>query len=150
MSTPSRQVSVVAWAGLVATPVLFGAVTAVVVPPRDMRSPELAQAFLWISAAVVGLGLAVARLLPPLIRARHQGSREAVAFVRLAVAWAIREGAAMFPLVAELVTGNRLLYLVSAVPLLAMISLYPTEERWRGQAVQPSADGPGSFRGGRP
>jgi hypothetical protein len=134
---------------MMATPLLFAGVTAVAAPPRDMRSPEMSGLFLWMSAAVVGIGLAVARVVPPRIGARHQGSREALAFVRLAVTWGVLEGAAMFPLVANLVTGSPLLYVPGAVALLALAGLYPSEARWSGQAV-PAPSGSGAARGGRP
>jgi hypothetical protein len=137
MSAPSRRVAVVVWGGLLATPVLFAGVTVAAHTPDGMRSPELAGLFLWMSAAVVGLGVALSRLLPQRLRRRDQGSRDAVAFTRLVVAWAILEGAAMFPLVAEMATGDPLLYLLSAAAMAALISLFPTEERWRGFAVQP-------------
>jgi hypothetical protein len=102
-----------------------------------MRTPELAGLFLWMSAAVVGLGIVLSRLLPPRIGRRDQGLREEVALTRLVVAWAILEGAAMFPLVAELVTGDRILYLLSAAAVAAQVSLFPSEARWKGFAVQP-------------
>ncbi len=150
MSPPSRQVAALVWGGMAATPILFAGVTAVAAPPRDMRSPEMSGLFLWMSAAMVGIGLAMARLLPPRIRARHQGSREAVAFVRLAVAWAVLEGAAMFPLVAELVTGSPLLYLPAAVALGALATLYPSPSRWSAAGLTPPGEGAAAARGGRP
>ena len=145
MNAPTRRMAAVAWAGLLATPVLFVGVTLAAAPPRGMRSPELSGMFFWMAAAVAGLGLALSRLLPPRIRASGGGPRDAVAFTRLLVAWAILEGAAMFPLVAELVTGDATLYVVSAVPFLALALLIPTQERWDAYAVQP-LDSPGPDR----
>jgi len=134
MTTPTRRIAVLVWGAIVSTPVLFAGVTLVAAPPGGMRSPEL--------AAVVGLGLVLARVLPPRIRARSQGSRDTVTFTRLLVAWAILEGAAMFPLVAQMVTGDALLLAISAVPLAALVALFPTEARWKGNAVQPIESGP--------
>jgi hypothetical protein len=141
MSAPTRKVAVVAWGALLATPVLFAGVTVAAAPPQGMRSPELAGMFLWMSAAVVGLGVALSRLLPPRIREHDQGPRDAVAFTRLVVAWGILEGAALFPLVAKLVTGDPLLYALSAGALAAQLSLFPSEARWKRFAVQPLASG---------
>jgi hypothetical protein len=141
MSAPTRKVAVVAWGALLATPVLFAGVTVAAAPPQGMRSPELAGVFLWMSAAVVGLGVALSRLLPPRIREHDQGPRDAVAFTRLVVAWGILEGAALFPLVAKLVTGDPLLYALSAGALAAQLSLFPSEARWKRFAVQPLASG---------
>ena len=137
MSAPTRKVAVVVWGGLLVAPVLFAGVTIARAPPHGMRTPELGGLFLWMSAAVVGLGIVLSRLLPPRIGRRDQELREEVALTRLVVAWAILEGAAMFPLVAELVTGDRILYLLSAAAVAALVSLFPSEARWKGFAVQP-------------
>ena len=137
MSAPTRSVALAVWGAMLATPVLFAGVTVAAAPPHGMRSPELAGMFLWMSAAVVGLGVALSHLLPRRIRQHEHGSRDAVAFTRLVLAWALLEGAAMFPLVAELVTGDRLLYLLCAAAVVAQLSLFPSEARWKGFAVQP-------------
>lgn len=143
MSAPTRRVAQAVWAALLATPLLFAGVTLVVSPPRDVRSPELSGMFFWMAAAVVGLGVALSRVLPPRIRprARAQGSRDTLAFTRLLVGWAILEGASMFALVAQLATGAPLLYLPCAVGFLAQAALYPSEARWNGCAVQPLGSG---------
>jgi hypothetical protein len=142
MSAPTRRIAVLVWGAIVSTPVLFAGVTLVAAPPGGLRSPELTGMFRFMAAAVVGLGLVLARLLPPRIRARSPGSRDTVTFTRLIVAWAILEGAAMFPLVAQIVTGDPLLLAIGAVPLAALVALFPTEARWRGNAVQPMESGP--------
>jgi drug/metabolite transporter (DMT)-like permease len=141
MSAPTRRVAVVVWAGMVSTPVLFAAAAFTAAPPREMRSPELAGMFFWMAAAVVGLGIALSRLLPSRIRQRGPGPRDAVAFTRLVVGWAILEGAAIFPLVAQLVTGDPFLYLLFAVALAALVGLFPSEARWASHAVQPIETG---------
>jgi hypothetical protein len=149
MSAPSRRAAAALWAGMVATPVLFAAVTFTAAPPRDMRSPELSGLFFWMAAAVVGLGVVLSRLLPPRIRQRESAGRDAAAFTRLVVAWAILEGASMFPLVAHLVTGDPFLYFLFAVALAALVPLYPSEARWRSLAVEPLPSG-GAGRPGNP
>jgi hypothetical protein len=141
MSAPTRRAAVVVWASMLVTPLFFAAVTVAVAPPREMRTPELSGMFFWLAAAVVGLGIAMSRLLPPRIRQRDSGSRDTVTFTRLAVAWAILEGAALFPLVAQLVTGDLFLFALTAVALAALVTLFPSETRWARHAVQPIASG---------
>jgi hypothetical protein len=132
---------VAVWLGILATPLFFAAVTAVVAPPREMRSPELAGMFFWMAAAVVGLGILLSRMLPRRIGQGGLGGRDPVAFTRLVVAWAILEGAALFPLVAQLVTGDPFQFLLTGVALSALVALFPSEARWATHAVQP-VDGP--------
>jgi hypothetical protein len=143
MTPPTRRIATLVWGAIVSTPVLFAGVTLAAAPPGGTSSPELAGMFRFMAAAVAGLGLVLSRVLPPRIRARSQGARDTVTFTRLLVAWAILEGAAMFPLVAQMVTGDALLLAIGAVPLAALVALFPTEARWRGNAVQPIESGPG-------
>jgi hypothetical protein len=141
MSGPSRKVAVVVWGAMLAAPALFAAMTLAVAAPNELRSPELAGLFFWMAGAMVGLGVALSRLLPLRILPRDPGPRDTLAFTRLLAAWAILEGAAMFPLVAELVTGDPLLYLLCGVAVAAQISLFPSAERWAAYAVQPLPSG---------
>ncbi len=141
MSAPTRTTAVVAWAATLVTPLFFAAVTVAVAPPPQLRSPELAGLFFWMAAAVVGLGVVLSRTLPPRLAARSAGSPDGVAFLRLVSAWGILEGAAMFPLVAHLVTGDPFLFLLTAVALAAIVTLFPSPERWAGHAVRPLASG---------
>ena len=130
------------WTGMLLTPLFFAGV-ALATPARpEMRAPELAAMFLWMAAAVAGLGIVMSRVLPRRIGPRGEGaSREATAFVRLLAAWAILEGAALFPLVAYLITGNPLLFLVAACAIAAHVSLFPGEQRWASLAAQPLPSG---------
>ena len=141
MSAPRRKVAVMVWGAMLAAPVLFASMTLVAVAPHELRSPELSGLFFWMAGAMVGLGVALSRLLPLRILPRDQRPRDTLAFTRLMVAWAILEGAAMFPLVAELVTGDPFLYLLCAVAVAAQLSLFPSEERWAAYAVQPLPSG---------
>jgi hypothetical protein len=94
--------------------------------------------FLWMAAAVAGLGIVMSRVLPRRIGPRGEAaSRGATALARLLVAWAILEGAALFPLVAFLITGDARLFLVAAAVLAAHVSLFPTEGLWANLAAQP-------------
>jgi hypothetical protein len=141
VSAPTRTAAVVAWGATLLTPLFFAAVTVAVAPPPQLRSPELAGLFFWMAAAVVGLGVVLSRTLPPRLAARSAGSPDGVAFLRLVSAWGILEGAAMFPLVAHLVTGDPFLFLLTAVALAAVATLFPSPERWAGYAVRPLASG---------
>jgi len=138
MSGATRRVAVAVWAGMLVTPLLFALVTLARPPSPDIRSPELSGMFLWMAAAVAGLGIVMSRALPRRIGPRGDGaSRNTMALARLLVAWGILEGAALFPLVAYLVTGSPLLFLVALAVLAAHLSLFPTEERWASLAAQP-------------
>jgi len=137
MNVPTRRTAVVVWLGILVTPLFFAAVTVVVAPPPEMRSPELAGMFFWMAAAVVGLGILLSRILPARIGKTGQGARDPVAFTRLTIAWAILEGAALFPLVAQLVTGDPFQFLLTGVALAALVGLFPSEARWASHSVQP-------------
>ncbi len=138
MNAPTRSVAVAVWAGMLLTPLFFAGVTLAIRPRPDMRAPELGGMFLWMATAVAGLGIVMSRVLPPRIGPRGQGaSRDATAFVRLLVAWAILEGAALFPLVAFLITGEALLFVAVAGVVAAHVSLFPGPDRWRSLAAQP-------------
>jgi len=138
VSVATRQVATFVWAGMLATPLLFAGLTVGRPPRPEIRAPELGGLFLWVAAAVAVLGVLTSRALPRFIGPRGEAtSRNAVALARLLVAWAILEGAALFPLVAYLITGDRLLFLVAAVAVAAHASLFPTEARWASLAAQP-------------
>jgi len=53
-----------------------------------------------------------------------------VAMTRLIVGWALCEGVAMFPLVAFLLARDARLLAVLAVDVVALLTLYPSAERW--------------------
>ena len=94
-----------------------------------------------------GLGIVLSRVLPRRVGPRGGGvSRATTAFSRLLVAWAILEGAAMFPLVAYLVTGDPFLFLLVAVVIAANASLFPSEARWASLAAQPLPSAAGKGR----
>jgi hypothetical protein len=137
MGPPSRRIAVVVWAGMLVGPLFFALATLAAVPRADLRQPELRGLFLWMSAAVVGLGVVVSRVLPPRVGPRGAGaSRDALAFTRSVLGWAIAEGAVLFPLVARLVTDDARLLALFVVALASLAALYPGEERWASLAVQ--------------
>jgi hypothetical protein len=137
MSAPTRRTATAVWLGILATPLFFAAMVAVTAPPPEIRSPELSGMFFWMSAAVVGLGIVLSRVLPRRVGQRGLAGRDPVAFTRLAVAWAILDGAALFPLVAWLVTGDPFQFLLTGVALAALVALFPSEARWATHSVQP-------------
>jgi hypothetical protein len=145
MGPPRRRIAMVFWAGMLVGPLFFALATLAATPRPELRQPELRGVLAWMSAAVVGLGIVLARVLPPRVRPRGgAASRETLAFTRAVLAWAIAEGAVLFPLVARLVTDDVRLLGFSAVALASLASLFPGEERWASLAVQPLPS-----RGGR-
>jgi hypothetical protein len=139
---PSRRTAVAVWAATFATPLLLAAVA--LGAGLRPEAPQLRAVFLFLASAVAGLGILMARALPPRIGARP-GAPAATAFVRSLAAWAILEGAALFPVVAFLVTGDAWLLLVAGAVLAVHASLFPGENRWR--ALGGPADGAGAPAG---
>jgi hypothetical protein len=138
MGSPNRRIAIVVWTGMMVGPILFALVTLAADPRAELRQPELRGLFLWMSAGVVGLGTVLSRVLPPRVGPRGGGaSRDALALTRLVLAWAIGEGAVLFPLVARLVTGDGRLLALFAVALASLAALYPSEQRWASHSVQP-------------
>jgi len=147
MTFATRRIAVALWGGILLTTLLFAWVTWGKPARSELRSPELAGAFLWMAAAVGGAGIVTSRVLPRRIGPRGEvASRGGTALARLLVAWAILEGAALFPLVAFRITGEVLLFLVAAAVLAAHVSLFPSQGLWATLAAQPlpSRGGKGS------
>jgi hypothetical protein len=91
----------------------------------------------WLTVAVSALHIVLSRALPPRLGPFRAGP-EATAFARLLVAWAFCEAAALFPLVAWIVTGDPRLIGVFGVDLLALVILFPSDARW--ESVRPALD----------
>jgi len=147
LSLATRRVAAFVWAGMLATP-LFFAILAVGRPPRpEIQMPEFGRVFVWIALAVAALAIVTSRALPRFVGPRGEAApRGALAFARLLIAWAVLEGAALFPLVCYLITGDGLLFLATAAALFAHVSLFPTEGRWANLAAQPLPSGGGKGR----
>lgn len=141
---PPRGVGILVWAALVATLLLFLAVVLAVEPPADdPRAPR--QLLFGLALATSAAGIALSRLLPPRIAARHTGGRPgANAFVRSLVGWAACEAAALYPLVAHVMVHDRRLLAVFAVDVVALLALYPGRNAW----AQLAADRVGARAGG--
>ena len=141
MAAPSRRVAVLVWLSMLLAPVVFAAVTQGV--SARPEAPQLAGLFRWMAAAVAGLGILVSRLVPPRFGPRGAAAAgEAAALFRMAVAWAVLEGAALFVGVALLVTGDPWLWLVLAVVLAALTATRPGARRW-ASPTSPPLPGPG-------
>jgi hypothetical protein len=132
----TRDIGLLVWSALVVLPVAFlGVVLALGPPPR--APPALVTVFFWIAVAASLLDIVLARVLAPRIGGASSDPH-AVAFARLLFALALSEAAAIFPLVAYLITGDARLLGVFAVDLLALVLLYPSDPRW--DSLTPGAE----------
>ena len=124
----TRRTARFIWAALVATPFLCGVVAWGFA--RAPRSPAIVEPVFWAAVAASALNLALSRVLPPRLGPAAAQDREAVAFTRLLVGFALCDAAAMAPLVAFMVTRDlRLLGLV-LVDVVALLLLFPSDARW--------------------
>jgi hypothetical protein len=136
----TRRAARLIWAALVATPFLFGAVTFTVArAPRE----QLAGPAFWLAAIASAVNVALSRLLPRRLGPRAAADRDVVAFSRLLVGFALCDAAAIAPLVAFVVTRDPRLLALAALDVLALILLYPTEQRWQANLPGPIPAGPG-------
>jgi hypothetical protein len=133
-SIAPREVAVLIWAAHLALLAIFLGVVLALPPRHDASiSPELLLA---LALATSVLGIACSRLLPPRIGTRQAGGRrEVVALTRLIIAWSLCEGVAIFPLVAFLLVRDARLLAVLAVDVVALLSLFPSVERWAALSV---------------
>jgi hypothetical protein len=123
----NRTVARLVWWSTLVVPAFFAAVVNSV---REGRSHlQGSGLFFWITVLVSVLCIALAHGLPQRIRQVPAG-REATAFIRLVCGWALCEGAALFPLVAWIISDDPRLLGVCIVDLLALLTLYPSEARW--------------------
>jgi hypothetical protein len=138
----TRRTAKAIWAALLATPVLFFAVSAAV--SRDAYAPRLAEPIFWLAVAVTAANVALSRVLPPRLGPGRAADREAVAFTRVLVGLALCDAAALAPLVAYMVTRDPRLLAVLAVAVVALALLYPSDPRW--QRLMPAEAGPAPRR----
>lgn len=129
------------WAALVLTPVLFAEVAAALSPVP--RAPQLAEPALVLAALASILNVALSRILPPRLGPRASAHRDAVAFTRALVGFALCDAAALAPVVAFILTRDVRLFGLVALDVLALILLFPTEVRWQRLLPQPAPAGPG-------
>jgi hypothetical protein len=138
----TRQAARLIWGALVVTPFLFAAVTFAL--QRAPRAPQLATPAFWLAALASAVNVTLSRVLPPRLGPRAANHRDAVAFTRHLVGFALCDAAALAPLVAFIVTRDARLLGLVAVDVLALILLYPSESRWQRLLPEAApAGGPG-------
>jgi hypothetical protein len=125
--TATQRAAMLVWGAMLVVPFFFMALADTARWGGD-RAGATALLF-WLTVAVSVLHIGLSRTLPPRLGPFRAG-REATILARLLVAWALCEAAALFPLVAWIVTGDERLIGVFAVDLLALLLLYPSDHRW--------------------
>jgi hypothetical protein len=136
-----RRVAALVWGSTLVVPFFFLALADTARWRGECpASPALV---FWISVGVSALAIVLSRALPPRLPAARAG-REAAAFTRLLAGWALCEAAALFPLVAWIVSGDPRLIGVFGAALLALVLLFPSDQRW--ECLAP----PGPSAGGMP
>ncbi|BDG03308.1 hypothetical protein [Anaeromyxobacter oryzae] len=136
----ARRAALVVWSALIVLPLAF-LVVVLAVGGVDRASPAVAPLFFWIAIGASVLDLALAWLLAPRVGAKASSDPEAVAFTRLLFAWALAEAAAIFPLVAYLLTDDARLIGIFGVDLLALVLLFPSDQRWESMRPAGAEDG---------
>lgn len=135
MAAQTRRVALLVWIAALVLPAAF---LPVVWRDAGGGPARLADLLLLLAAVASALAVALARFLAPRLGGAS-GNPEAVAFTRLLVAWALCEAAAIFPLVAYVVTADGRLLLIFAVDLLALALLWPSDRRF--QRLRPAPGG---------
>ncbi len=123
----NRLVALLVWSSTLVVPLFFAAVAEAV--RGDAPHLPVNGVLFWVTLATSAACIALSRMVPGRVAAVPAG-REATAFIRLVSGWALCEGAALFPLVAWIVTDDPRLLGVCAVDLLALVLLFPSEARW--------------------
>ena len=123
----SRRAAYLVWGSMVVVPFFFLAVadTARWAP----TGPGSSALLFWLTVAVSFLNVVLSRALPPRLGPFHSGA-EATTFTRMVIGWALCDAAALFPLVAWIVSGDPRLIGVFAVDVLALVLLMPSDQRW--------------------
>ncbi len=125
----TRLVARLLWGSTLLVPLLFAWVAETV--RAGAGHLEHSSVVFWLAVASSAVCIALSRAVPDRLRPLPAG-REATALLRMITAWAFCEGAALFPLVAWIVTDDSRLLGVCAVDLVALLTLYPSEARWNG------------------
>jgi len=127
----TRQAATAVWAAMLVVPFFFMALADTA--RWSGGRPAATAVLFWLTVAVSALNVVLSRVLPQRLGPFRAG-REATALARLVVAWLLCEAAALFPLVAWIVTGDPRLIGVFGVDLLALVLLYPSDHRWESLA----------------
>lgn len=123
----TRQAAALAWAAMLVLPFFFMGLAEASRWRQDGRA--VTAPLFWATVGVSAACIALSRVMPQRLGPFRAG-REATAFARLLVAWLLCEAAALFPLVAWIVTGDPRLIGVFGVDLLALLLLAPSDLRW--------------------
>jgi len=137
-----RRAAIFVWGSLLVVPFFFMAMADLF--RWGNARPELVDLLFWLTVAASAFNIALSRFLPPRLGPFRAG-REATAFTRLVVAWALCEAAALFPLVVWIVSGDMRLLGVCVVDLLALVILFPSDARWESLSP-PETTGSRSLR----
>jgi len=126
-----RRVAVVVWASMLLVPFAFLALTSAMSMPARGRREAMRDLLFWLVAGTSALAILLSRALPKRIGPRPaDGGRDLVAFTRLVVAWSVCEAAALFPLVARMLTEDDRLLAFYALDVIALATLFPSGRRW--------------------
>ncbi len=133
----TRRIATLLWAALLVVPIAFLGVAVTL----ENHPPYTEHGALLLGIAVVAsaFNVALSRVLPPRLEAIRRGGRDVVTLTRFLVGWALCEAAALFPLVAYLVSHDPRLVVVLALDMAALVLLYPSDRRWNRLA--PAAPG---------
>ena len=140
----TRRIATLLWAALLVVPLAFLGVAMTL--ERHTPSTEHRALLLWVAVVASAFNVALSRVLPPRLEAARGGGREAVTLTRFLVGWALCEAAALFPLVAYLVTHDPRLVVVLALDVIALVFLYPSDRRWNRLAAAGSGGALGARR----
>jgi hypothetical protein len=133
----TRKAALAIWWALVLLPLAF--LVVILGLEGEPQSPELRPLFFWLAVGASVLDVVLSRVLAPRVGSTTTSDPEALAFTRLLLGWALCEAAALFPLVAYLITGDARLLGVFAVDLLALVLLFPSAGRI--ESLMPSLGG---------
>jgi hypothetical protein len=141
-----RPTAYVVWGALVFGVVTFAVVASFVGPELRRGSAQAPDVLAELSLAVAVAGVLASRLVPPRLRRPADRDPDAFAMSRNVVAAALCEGAALFGLVAWMLTGSAWGAVGAAIALAGLISCFPGEARWRwltaDAQARPGAGGP--------
>lgn len=130
---PSRRTAVIIWGALLAGVIGFSVVAAVAGPNvrRGATGEGLGQVLGAVAACMALTCLVVSIALPPRLRRFPAGTPpDGVALTRTIVASALNEGAALFAVVAWMVTGSPWPLAALAVSLAGLLLAFPSQGRW--------------------
>ncbi|HVH04414.1 MAG TPA: hypothetical protein VNE71_00265 [Myxococcota bacterium] len=140
----TRRIATLLWAALLVVPLAFLGVALTL--HRGAPSTEHRTLFLWLAVAASAFNVALSRVLPPRLDSARGSGREAATLTRFLVGWSLCEAAALFPLVAYLVTRDVRLVVVLALDVIALVFLYPSDRRWNRLAAAGSGGALGARR----